>query len=340
MAGHLDIRLSSKGRVPRSLAYRLLHAYVRWLYTACYCRTFEVYGQEHVPTDGPVVFVTNHQNNLADGLSVLFASERMPVFAARADFFRAPQAAQGFAVLRVLPMYRADHGRRAIADRLPETMDRLQRHLTAGGAFALMAEGSSAPSRTLRRLKKGWARLVLDTLPEAPDLVVIPAALEYSGWDAWGPDVRVVFGEPLVFSPADEDVPRRLNAMNDRLYDALNALIADDDAVAAWHQQITAQRRGRDRLWRILGLPALVVALVLLFPVLLFTRHRVRTHPRADFRSTLELAYVGLGTPVWLLLVGLVAGALAGWALFAVGALALPFVLWAAARCWIAWTAA
>ncbi|MEM8556278.1 MAG: 1-acyl-sn-glycerol-3-phosphate acyltransferase [Bacteroidota bacterium] len=313
---------------------------MRWLYTACYCRTFTVEGRAHVPVDGPVVFVTNHQNNLADGLSVLFASERTPVFAARADFFRAPAAARGFAVLRVLPMYRADHGRRAIADRLPETMDRLRRHLVAGGAFALMAEGSSAPSRTLRTLKKGWARLVLDTLPEAPNLVVVPTALEYSDWDAWGPGVRVVFGEPIAFAPADKDVPRHLNAMNERLYDALDALIADDEAIAAWHRQITAQRRLRDRLWRIAGLPALVVALVLLFPVLLFTRRAVRTHPRADFRSTLEIAYIGLGAPIWLLLVGLVAGALAGWASFAVGALALPLVLWAAARCWIAWTAA
>ena len=326
------------GRVRQTLAYRALHAYVRWLYRACYCRTVEVVGRGRVPAEGPVLFVTTHQNNLADGLSVLFASSRRPVFAVRADFFRGRLAAWGFRLLRALPMSRGDHGRRALEEDLPATMRRLEAHLAAGGSCAIMAEGSSAPSRALRRLTKGWARLVLDALPEAPGLVVVPTALEFSDWQAWGPDARVVFGEPLAFEAApDGDVPRRLNAMNARLTAALEALIADDAAVEAWHRRVSDRRRGLDAAWRLLGLPALAVVLVAFAPVFGLARHRVRAHPRRDFRSTLEIAVVGLGVPVWSAVLGWGAWAAFGLEAVSAGALALPAVLWVASRCWIAW---
>jgi 1-acyl-sn-glycerol-3-phosphate acyltransferase len=327
-------------RVRQSPVYRLIHAYVRWLYTACYCRTFEVRGRDQAPETGPVLFVATHQNNLADGLSLVAASPRRPVFAVRADFFQAPLAARGFRLLRAVPMYRADHGRRAIADKLPETMGRLRAHLAAGGSCVIMAEGSSAPTRTLRRLKKGWARLALDVLEDAPDLTVVPVAIEYSGWDRWGPDVRVVFGAPLAVEPAGADVPRQLNAMNGRMHAALSALLADAAEVAAWRERVTERRRGRDLAWRLLGLPALLLVLVAFAPVFLLARQRVRQHPRDDFRSTLEIAFVGLGVPVWAAGLGAGAWVAVGGLATGVGALALPLILWMAARCWIAWTAA
>ena len=327
-------------RVRQTLGYRVLHAYVRWLYTACYGRVFEVHGREHVPANGPVLFVATHQNNLADGLSLLYASPRRPVFAVRADFFRSPLAAWGLGLLRALPMYRADHGRRAIADKLPATMDRLRAHLVAGGSAVITAEGSSAPTRTLRRLKKGWARLALDVRPDAPDLAVVPVAIEYSDWDRWGPDVRVVCGAPLALEPPADDVPRQLNALNERMHTALSGLLSDDAQVAAWHRRVTERRRGIDLGWRVLGLPPLLVVLAAFAPVFLLARQRVRAHPRDDFRSTLEIAIVGLGVPVWAAVLGVAAWAGFGGLVTGLGVLVLPLLLWTAARCWIAWTAA
>lgn len=321
-----------------TLGYRILHPYIGWVYTRLYSRTFEVVGHEGVPSDRPLVFVTTHQNNLLDALSVLFATDRRPVFAARADLFRTPRTDRALRFLRILPMYRADHGRRAIADRLPETMGQLRDHLVGGGSCAIMAEGSSVPARSVRRLKKGWARLVLDALPDAPDLLVIPVAIDYSDWYRWGPDQRVTFGEPLSFDLANDDVPRRLNEMNEAVHAALSALVRGDEEVEAWHRTISTRRRWRDALWRVLGLPALLVATALLAPVLLLTQRKVRRHRRPDFKSTLEFGILTLVSPVWLLLVGLLVWATLGTAAFAVGGAALPLVLWAGSRSAIAWT--
>lgn len=322
-----------------SLGYRMLYGYVRWMYTAAYSRRFEVRGAGRVPRTGPVILVTTHQNNLADACSVLFAAPRFPVFVARADYFRQPLAARAMRFMRVLPMYRADHGRRAIETGLPVTMRQLADHLRAGGACVIMAEGSSVPTRTVRRLKKSWARLYLDALPDAPGLSVVPVAIEYSDWRRWGPDVRVTFGEPLTFAPAPPgEVPRQLGAMNDHLHAALADLVDGDDAIATWHETVTDRRRGKDAAWRVAGLPALALVWALFWPVLILTRWAVRRHPRADFRSTLEIALVALGVPVWALGLGIAAWAAFGPIAAGAGTLVLPLVLWAAARGHIAWT--
>ena len=86
------------------------------------------------------------------------------------------------------------------------------------------------------------------------------------------------------------------------------------------------------------GLPALALVWTLFWPVLLFTRWAVRRHPRADFRSTLEIALVALGVPVWALGLGIAAWAAFGPIAAGAGTLVLPLVLWAAARGHIAWT--
>ncbi|GAB5534000.1 MAG: hypothetical protein Rubg2KO_02490 [Rubricoccaceae bacterium] len=324
----------------QSLGYRLLYLYVRWVFTACYCRRFEVEGRQLVPTDRPVLFVSTHQNNLPDALALLFASARRPAFVARADFFRPPLVARIFRFLRMLPMYRADHGRAAIRSKLPATMRQLEAHLEDGGACAIMAEGGSVPVREVRRLKKGWARLVLDTLPGVPDLAVVPVAIEYSDWQDWGPDIRVRFGEPIAFEPVEDEgeVPRQLNRMNERMHDALAQMVDGDEAIAAWHDEIGTKRLWRDRLWRIVGAPVLVVIGLAFLPVVLFARYRARVDPRPDFKSTIEVVVMTAATPIWALLLGLASAWLFGGVAFALGALALPILLWMAARSFIAWT--
>ncbi|MEO0557827.1 MAG: 1-acyl-sn-glycerol-3-phosphate acyltransferase [Bacteroidota bacterium] len=324
----------------QTLGYRLLYLYVRWVFTACYSRRFVVEGRERVPTDRPVLLVTTHQNNLPDALAVLFASARNPVFVARADFFRPPLVARIFRFLRMLPMYRADHGRAAIRSKLPATMRQLEAHLEAGGACAIMAEGGSVPVREVRRLKKGWARLVLDVLPTAPDLAVVPVAIEYSDWQDWGPDIRVRFGEPIAFAPVEyeEEVPRQLNAMNEQMHAALAAMVEDDEAIAAWHRAGTTSRRGRDGLWRILGAPVLLLIGLAVLPVILFARYRAKADPRPDFKSTIEVVVMTVATPIWALVLGLASTWAFGGLAFVLGALAVPVLLWMAARTTIAWT--
>lgn len=308
-----------------SLAYRMLHSYVKWFYTRLYCRTYEVLGVEKLPVSGPLLFVTNHQNNLPDALSILFATPRKPVFVARADMFRNPKAIRALRFLRILPMYRADHGTKDLLSKLPATMQDLKKELLSGGSCVIMAEGSSSPSRELRPFKKGWARLYLDTLENETLVQIIPTALEYSQWNHWGPDVRINLGTPLTFKRhMDESDSQFLFRINAAAHESVKALLRDDGAIAAWHQQLNQKH---PRWKQIASAPAYGVFVVLYAPLLWLTQRKVNQHPRADFKSTLEVGFIGLGGLLWSLLLAALGFAIlpSTWALiFLIGLIILP----------------
>jgi hypothetical protein len=126
--------------------------------------------------------------------------------------------------------------------------------------------------------------------------------------------------------------------MNERLHAALSGLASGDAEVAAWHREVSARRQRRDRLWRAVGLPALLLVWALFWPVFGLAWWAVRRHPRGDFQSTLEVGVVTLGVAVWSVVLGIAAWVAFGPLAFAAGTVVLPFVLWAAARAHIAWT--
>ncbi|TNE27432.1 MAG: hypothetical protein EP346_12520 [Bacteroidetes bacterium] len=318
-------------------AYTTLYRYVRWMYIKLYCRTYSVHGLENVPHKGSVLFVTTHQNNLPDALSLGFASDRRPAFVARADLFKNPKVAVLLRFLKILPMHRADHGRKAITDELPETMHILGDYLAAGQSCTIMAEGSSAPLRSLRPLKKGWARLVLDAQSIGIQPTVIPVAMEYSDWQDWGPDVRVVFGKPLNLEVDGDTMAVRLKHMNRIAFDAISSLIASDEEIQSWSNAISRKRKWKDLMWKIAGTPFYIGFSVINAPVFWLTKHRVAKHHRVDFKSTLQVGFIGLGTPLWLMLLHLIATFFTTPVNIAFSALITPIIAYIAARTHIAW---
>lgn len=317
-------------------AYNLLHGYVRWMYTLAYAREFEVVGLENVPTSGPVLYITNHQNNLPDALSLLFASPRITTFVARADMFKNPKAAKALHFLRILPMQRMDHGRQALEHDLPETMNALRNHLLEDGTCAIMIEGSSSPNRSLRPFKKGWSRLIKDTNDANCYPVVIPVSMEFSDWDKWGPDMRVTFGKPLELPEWTDNLGGDLKAMNDIAFEALSPMIRDDKQVESWHENISVKRRTLDFLYRLFGWPFMLLFILIDAPIIALAKNRVKNHHRKDFQSTLELGFIGLGTPLWLFFVLIGVGLCSNWLTAALSAISLPIIGFIGARTYIA----
>lgn len=319
-----------------SWPYRVLYAYARWAYVYCYCRLFEVRGAQHIPRRGPVIFVTNHQNNLPDALSFLFATPRKPVFVARADFFNTPLSNRLLRFLRILPMYRADHGRDSLKKELPATMRELSQHLSSNGAIAVMAEGSSAPSRSIRPLKKSWARLAVAHQAAKDEVHVVPAVIEYSDWQNWGPDVRITFGERITLNAKDELTDnQKVKQLTDLAQHRLSEMVSGDDEMALWHLANTQNRIHRIAFWKILGLFILPLGYLLLAPLLLFTHRRVKAHSRVDFKSTLQIGFIILGTPFWLILILPFIYLVNPWLPLLLLFL-FPLLLWMFARCVIA----
>lgn len=320
-----------------TFAYTLLYHYTRFLYKHAYCRTYTVIGEDNVPLSGPVLFITSHQNNLPDPLSLLFSTHRKPTFVARADYFNHPLAARLLQFLKILPMHRADHGRSAIRNELPTTMHTLRDYLAEGHSCAIMIEGSSAPTRTLRPLKKGWARLVLD-LKEIDILpTVIPVAIEFSDWQDWGPDNRIVFGKPLKLEIEELTRAQELRHLNDLAKQSLSYLISNDEDIEAWHNATTKRRRSVNLLWKGFGLPFLAAISVYNLPVFALSAYRVHVHSRQDFKSTLQIGFIGLGSIAWFLLTHIIAIFFVNPLIVAFSVLTTPLLYFIAARTYIAW---
>lgn len=58
-------------------------------------RKYQVEGRENIPTDGSVIWASNHTNALMDPLVLLAATDRQKVFMARADIFKTRRRPNG-----------------------------------------------------------------------------------------------------------------------------------------------------------------------------------------------------------------------------------------------------
>jgi 1-acyl-sn-glycerol-3-phosphate acyltransferase len=169
------------------------------LYHRLYYRRFKVIGREKIPVKGPVIFSANHQNALMDALAVIFATRRQIVFMARADIFRKKMIARLLYFIKILPLYRIRDGFHSV-DQNKEVFKEIFKVLEHNKPSAILPEGNHLGEKRLRPLKKGAARLALQT-EEANNfnlgVSIVPVGIDYSNYYNAGSDLVVVFGDPI-----------------------------------------------------------------------------------------------------------------------------------------------
>jgi len=155
---------------------RLIRAFVRAL-LAIFYRRVDVVGLEHVPARGPLLVAGNHQNGLVDPMLLIATMPRTLRPLAKSGLFRHPLIAPFLALARALPVYR-----RQDADgdttRNAETFRAVSDALARGEAIIIFPEGVSQPEPTLKTLRTGAARLLLDAeAAGAPPVALLPVGI-------------------------------------------------------------------------------------------------------------------------------------------------------------------
>jgi 1-acyl-sn-glycerol-3-phosphate acyltransferase len=197
----------------------------------------KVTGRHHVPSRGPVLFVSNHPSFI-DPVFLAVVLPQPISFLAKSEYFTG-RGVRGFLVrrfflaIRQLPIYRT--GGAASANSLDAGRD----HLSAGGQLGIYPEGTRSPDGRIHRGHTGAARLILGTT-----IPVIPVAM--LGTENVMPlgsrfpriaPVHVVFGAPLDLSAFDDvaETPAGLRAATDSIMLALSRLSGRDyiDAYAS-----------------------------------------------------------------------------------------------------------
>jgi len=181
-----------------SNGYWLLRFYQDFMFKL-YFKT-EIVGMEKLPPGAAFIFAPNHQNTLIDALTMLTLKHGwQPVFLARADIFKKSAISKILTFLKILPVYRIRDGYENLSlnDRIfQKTMDVI-RH---GNGLVILPEGSHVGFKRLRPLKKGIARIVLQTENAADgslNIHIVPVGLDYSNYVKYRSKLLIRIGEPF-----------------------------------------------------------------------------------------------------------------------------------------------
>jgi 1-acyl-sn-glycerol-3-phosphate acyltransferase len=139
------------------------------------CRAYfklDLRGTEHIPTEGPLIIVPNHQT-FADPPLVTIAVRRPIHYMAWNRLFAIPVFATLIRRLRAFPVEIEASGGRAVREAV--------RLLRAGEALMIFPEGGRTLDGRLQPFKLGAFRLAV-----AHDTPVLPVTIS-GAWEAWPP---------------------------------------------------------------------------------------------------------------------------------------------------------
>lgn len=163
----------------------------------------KVEGLQHVPADGPVIIAANHLAAI-DSLYLSLVMSRRIKFLAKQEYFvgtglRGWFIRQVMAVTGQVPVDRT--GGSAAADSLAAA----KRILDAGDVWAIYPEGTRSPDGRVYRGRTGVIRVAMETgAPVIPVVLSGTDRVQRRGQRFWRfGKVRVLFGQPRTFTPAD-----------------------------------------------------------------------------------------------------------------------------------------
>ncbi|EKB48877.1 lysophospholipid acyltransferase family protein [Cecembia lonarensis] len=177
-----------------------------WLALHLYFKKIRVFGKENLPKGKAVLIVANHQNALIDPILIATHTQLKPHFLTRASAFKNPIAAKLLDFIRMIPIYRVRDGIDNMGKN-KETFEKSVKILSNKGSLLIFGEGNHDMHRSLRPLKKGFARIAFQTLDENPELelLILPIGINYSNHKKSGSNVGLYIGDAF---PANDYYPK------------------------------------------------------------------------------------------------------------------------------------
>lgn len=162
-------------------------------------RRIQVWGREHIPESGPVVFAANHPNASVDPLLIAAFPRRVVHYCAHAPLFDRPIVGFFLRQSGAIPLYRQRDDPGQMAKNL-KSFERCYEILGRGEAIGIFPEGVSYTGLKLEPVKTGTARIVLEA--EAIHnfslgIRIVPVGLNFHDGYAFQGDVFIQFGEPI-----------------------------------------------------------------------------------------------------------------------------------------------
>ena len=195
-----------------------------------YCRKIFVNKKEILRQKGPLLIASNHPNSFLDAviLSTLF---KKPVHSlARGDAFAGKFFTKILTSFNMLPVYRISEGSEKLGLNYA-TFDSCKHLFEENKIVLIFSEGRCVNEWHLRPLKKGTARLALDTWKNNIPLKVLPLGINYSSFRFYGKNIFLNFGNIISkdgFLTINSD-GKAITEFNEKLKNELNKLVYEID---------------------------------------------------------------------------------------------------------------
>jgi 1-acyl-sn-glycerol-3-phosphate acyltransferase len=203
----------------RAIAYPLL----RRIILPLYFRNIEVYGQENIPLDGPVILAPTHRSRW-DAIMVPFATGRH-VTGRDLRFLVTVDEVKGFQGwgIRNLGGFPVDPRRPAIASLRYVVEILLNREM-----LVIFPEGNIFQDGELHPLKPGLARMAIqaESFQENLGVKILPMTIHYSpNIPRWRGKVKIIIGKPLSVAEYTEgSIKQQAKKLTEDLTEALQAI--------------------------------------------------------------------------------------------------------------------
>jgi glycerol-3-phosphate O-acyltransferase / dihydroxyacetone phosphate acyltransferase len=179
---------------------------VMWTTLHFYFRRIIFSGRKTIPGDKPVILIANHSASFLDAMLLAVLMSRPLHFYARSDIFRKEWANRILRAFHMIPIYNVEHGKEDLK-RNEETFAEGQHVLHNKGLLLIFPEGTSRVERIMLPLKKGTARVALQTEGAANftlGLCVIPVGINYSA-HRFRADIHIQTGDPTMVQDYEKD---------------------------------------------------------------------------------------------------------------------------------------
>jgi len=166
-------------------------------------------GMEHVPTQGPVIFASNHRSFL-DPFVIGTLLRRPVYYVAKKELFLHPLAGWFMSRLGGIPI---DRGAGDV-----QAMETARRILERGDCVVIFPEGTRTRPGPLGAPHRGVGRLALQTAAPVVPVAVLGTEAIRRGWLVRPHRVRLRCGAPLRFPAEENPSPAIAAAVTERIW--------------------------------------------------------------------------------------------------------------------------
>ena len=181
-----------------------------------YCRHIEINKKEFLKHKGPLILACNHPNSFLDAIILCTLFDATIYSLARGDAFKNKKAAKFLRLFKMFPVYRVSEGVENLEENYT-TFNLCKKLFKKNSIVLIFSEGRCVNEWHLRPLKKGTARLAINSWQEGIDVQVLPVAINYSSFSRFGKNLKLCFGdiitkEDINYKDTDGNAIRQFNA--------------------------------------------------------------------------------------------------------------------------------